>query len=173
MTIYLLIFSFILHGVTILLMLTLAKKVSVTDSFDPERGEKVKQEIEDMLFAYTVEMKEENERLLKEIKQLKKEPHTSEQKTKSVRAEVPQNKQAEPSLSTRPLQLTEQDEQEEQKYNDYSPPDINEEDPATIFEQSDTANVLMLAKRGMNEEQIAKQLNIGKGEVELILKFYR
>jgi transposase len=31
----------------------------------------------------------------------------------------------------------------------------------------------MLAKRGMNEEQIAKQLNIGKGEVELILKFYR
>jgi hypothetical protein len=72
MTIFLLIFSFILHGVTILLMLTLAKKVSVTESFDPERGEKVKQEMEDMLFAYTVQMKEENERLLKEIKQLKK-----------------------------------------------------------------------------------------------------
>ncbi|MFC0472029.1 DUF6115 domain-containing protein [Halalkalibacter kiskunsagensis] len=42
-----------------------------------------------------------------------------------------------------------------------------------IYEQSDTAKVLSLSKKGLNAEEIAKRLHLGKGEVELMLKFYR
>ncbi|OOE11906.1 DUF6115 domain-containing protein [Fictibacillus arsenicus] len=38
--------------------------------------------------------------------------------------------------------------------------------------KTDTNKVIILAKQGYNAEQIAKMLNRGKGEVELLLKFY-
>jgi hypothetical protein len=36
----------------------------------------------------------------------------------------------------------------------------------------DTHKVIILSKQGYNAEQIAKMLNRGKGEIELLLKFY-
>lgn len=38
--------------------------------------------------------------------------------------------------------------------------------------KTDTNKVIILAKQGYNAEQIAKMLDRGKGEVELLLKFY-
>ncbi|WP_412734111.1 DUF6115 domain-containing protein, partial [Halalkalibacterium halodurans] len=34
------------------------------------------------------------------------------------------------------------------------------------------SRVISLAKQGLSVEEIAKKLNMGKGEVELLLKFY-
>ncbi|MED1864207.1 hypothetical protein P4V41_12150 [Fictibacillus nanhaiensis] len=54
------------------------------------------------------------------------------------------------------------------------------EDPETDYNASqddrltkDTNEVLILAQEGYNAEEIAKMLHRGKGEVELLLKFYR
>lgn len=52
---------------------------------------------------------------------------------------------------------------------------LNEENDEVHFESEtkpDTQKVIILAKQGYNAEQIAKMLNRGKGEIELLLKFY-
>ncbi|MFC7372197.1 DUF6115 domain-containing protein [Fictibacillus iocasae] len=38
---------------------------------------------------------------------------------------------------------------------------------------SDQKKILQLAERGLDSTQIAKEMNRGKGEVDLLLKFYR
>jgi transposase len=40
------------------------------------------------------------------------------------------------------------------------------------IEKNETNHVIALAKQGYNSEEIAKMLNRGKGEIELLLKFY-
>ncbi|MDV2885248.1 hypothetical protein RYX45_08640 [Alkalihalophilus pseudofirmus] len=187
--VYILTISLLLHGLTILWMMTLAKKISVGPPSGHTENEKVKREIEDLLFAYTSEMKEENERLLHEIKQLKEVSSPSENKSKGENNEqgqstsLQQDKRDGKTSKSRddhpqikkPVNIEqEKDPFLDEKYNDYLPPSpSSNEESAAIFEQSDTANVLMLSKRGLTAEQIAKQLQLGKGEVELILKFYR
>ncbi|MFD1357567.1 DUF6115 domain-containing protein [Fictibacillus halophilus] len=52
---------------------------------------------------------------------------------------------------------------------------LNEENDEVHIESEtkpDTHKVIILAKQGYNAEQIAKMLNRGKGEIELLLKFY-
>ncbi|MFE1244479.1 DUF6115 domain-containing protein [Fictibacillus sp. NPDC058756] len=52
---------------------------------------------------------------------------------------------------------------------------LNEENDEVHIESEtkpDTQKVIILAKQGYNAEQIAKMLNRGKGEIELLLKFY-
>ncbi len=50
---------------------------------------------------------------------------------------------------------------------------MKEEKGADIYQQSDTAKVIALSKKGLDKGQIVKKLGLGKGEVELMLKFYR
>jgi len=57
---------------------------------------------------------------------------------------------------------------------------IESEETVTDLKESDdklfskeTNEVLTLAQKGYNAEEIAKMLHRGKGEVELLLKFYR
>ncbi|WP_423417946.1 DUF6115 domain-containing protein [Fictibacillus nanhaiensis] len=57
---------------------------------------------------------------------------------------------------------------------------IESEETGTDLQESDdkhfsneTNEVLTLAQKGYNAEEIAKMLHRGKGEVELLLKFYR
>ncbi|WP_100373180.1 DUF6115 domain-containing protein [Bacillus sp. FJAT-45037] len=178
MTVYLLVISLLLHGVTILWMFTLAKKESVTNTSDVS-GDRIKQEIEEMLFAYTLEMKEENERLLQEIKKTKQIKRSENDTLKPPDAKgINLDESTRPTMVEQPKGVNRVPkayvkEESVNEHSEYMPPMMKEEDPATIFEQSDTANVLMLFKRGLSIEQIAKQLNLGKGEVELIIKFYR
>jgi hypothetical protein len=50
---------------------------------------------------------------------------------------------------------------------------MKEEKGADIYQQSDTAKVIALSNQGLDKGQIVKKLGLGKGEVELMLKFYR
>jgi DNA-binding NarL/FixJ family response regulator len=57
---------------------------------------------------------------------------------------------------------------------------IESEETGTALQESEdkhfskeTNEVLTLAQKGYNAEEIAKMLHRGKGEVELLLKFYR
>ncbi|WP_078554636.1 DUF6115 domain-containing protein [Alkalihalobacterium alkalicellulosilyticum] len=165
---YFLVISFILHVFTILWIFTLFQKInhSVNQTINEE---KLKAEIEDLLVAYTAEMKEENEKLLKVINQnvtpkriTKLEPFEQNE----IERTTPIHKGLEEKVEEPKV------ERNEKEYDDYLPP-VVEDQQVDMYEQSDTAKVIALAKQGMSADDIAKKLNLGKGEVALMLKFYQ
>ncbi|MCM3713221.1 hypothetical protein M3202_03925 [Alkalihalobacillus oceani] len=158
----LLIISLLLHGVTFLWILTLMKRNSIAEH-TIEDSEQLKQEIEDILLAYTAEMKEENERLLARLRQ---------KQTEVPQKESAVEKKASPPETAKELAAPKKELAPEPDYEDYQPP-LADDGEDVSFEQSDTARVLLLAKQGKSAEEIARTLNVGKGEVELLLKFYR
>ncbi|KHF39753.1 DUF6115 domain-containing protein [Halalkalibacter okhensis] len=159
MTTLLITISLLLHAFTFLWILTLMRQQSHHSKEDYDH---LKSEIEDLLVSYTIEMKEENEQLLKRINEYK-DSTANEAKLVS------------PSSVTKQKHETiEQFEEETDKYKAYHPPIPNlEEEDEDMYQQSDTTKVIILSKQGLSPEQIAKKLNLGKGEVELMLKFYR
>jgi hypothetical protein len=173
MTTLLVTISLLLHGVTFLWIMTLLQKQQPYQSHDET---KMKQEIEDLLVSYTAEMKEENERLLEEIK--KEKGHTDyrhqemgqnhlkkEEELKVIKTEI--KEEANRSNPIKKVVLK----RNSNSYEDYLPPVI-QEDKESIYEQSDMSKVIALSKQGFTTDEIAKKLNLGKGEVELMLKFY-
>ncbi|GAE24280.1 hypothetical protein JCM9140_193 [Halalkalibacter wakoensis JCM 9140] len=160
MTTLLVTISLLLHAFTFLWILTLIKQQQARPSSKDE--EKRKQEIEDLLISYTLEMKEENEKLLR---QLSKDHEKEMEKDKPV-----QTRTAETVMPSRVVNHKEQ--KEEDKYKDYLPPMV-EDSKEVEFQQSETANIISLSRQGYSAEEIAQKLNLGKGEVELMLKFYR
>ncbi|MDT8859000.1 hypothetical protein N0O92_02070 [Alkalihalobacillus sp. MEB130] len=169
MTTLLVTISLLLHAFTFLWIITLMKRQQHVQPLSTKENEdKLKSEIEDLLVSYTVEMKEENERLVKQLKQLKATPEKKSQGTSSEENPSPKQSLKE---SERVKQVPTR---ESITYDDYSPPLIEEDQmESDMYEQSDTAKVLALAKQGLHAEEIAKKLSLGKGEVELMLKFYR
>ncbi|WP_100404459.1 DUF6115 domain-containing protein [Bacillus solitudinis] len=165
MTTYLTVISLIFHGVTFLWILTLMQRNS---KFEDEKKEmlKMKADIEETLFSYTNEMKESNEQVLKEIKFSLSQSENQQKKMKVKKTFPPQNKK--PTVRENPVI---KDPSED--YEQYVPPIPEQKNEEVIYEQSDTSKVLAMAKQGIEVEMIAKKLNLGKGEVELMLKFYR
>lgn len=138
--------------------------------------EKIKDELEDLLIAYTAEIKEGNERLLKQLEENKQLNQVTERRT------APEIKNVEEPVKVKGnhyaphnihVKQNDFEEEPEERYDEYSPPVVNQATEDMYYEQSDTAKVLALAKQGLSVEQIAKKLNMGKGEVDLMLKFYR
>lgn len=169
--------SLILHLFTFLWIIILMQKINVNKPSSDEY-EKVKSEIEDILLSYTEAMKDENKKLLAEIKKMKlenarlnKKIASTEQQLKANEMIVPKE-QVKPPVIHQPIKIQQKPLAEDNNYDDYKPPMIEEVQEEDIFEQSDTAKVLSLAKQGFNAEQIARKLDLGKGEVELVLKFY-
>lgn len=186
MVLYLVIISLILNLATILWIVVLMQKIN-QPSLENETidADKVTREIEDLLIAYTAEMKAENEKLMSEFILSKEEKKRTESSYEAVVETEPvknpselEIKQSEVS-STEPIHKERMNEREkddnvkaEERFSDYQPPSIQDA-KEDIYEQSDTLKVLTLAKQGLNIEEIAKKLKMGKGEVELLLKFYR
>jgi|GEM_PF-1264294 len=185
MVTYLLVISLIIHLGTILWIVVLMQKINQF-SFEIESidADKVTREIEHLLVAYTAEMKAENERLIKELFAAKRtnvetEPTIQRRQQNGDSRNVNQKEMVEPRI----FNETSDEQQkkvpnhvekatEEGRFSDYEPPSINETQ-SDVFEQSDTLKVLTLAKQGLKVDDIAKKLNMGKGEVELLLKFYQ
>ena len=111
--------------------------------------EREKREIEDVLTARVLEMKEDNERFLQQLK--------TELDQRTYR-EVDQRPRHQTRIESavangiKELPLT----NEREKY-----------------EQSFEAKVLNLAQQGYTANEIAKKVKKGKGEIELLLKFQR
>lgn len=149
----LLIISLFLHGVTILWIFVLMKRIDLANSTKHE-GEKLKREIEQLLLSYTAEMKEENEKLIRALEQ-KNEKEQLEQKNEEEE-KVEEGAEVERETSERP----------------YTLPLLDDESGSIDYTVSETARVLALADKGLQADEIAKTLNIGVGEVELLLKFH-
>lgn len=183
--VFLISISLILHLFTFFWIIILMQKINVHTA-NPKEFNNVKKEIEDILLAYTEEMKDENEKLLLELKKMKQENALLNKKIEETKQAIPSesvehNENVQRSIPNkvtpqqRPLTnvyAIEKNRNHDDEYDQYEPPTIVEEPQEDIFEQSDTAKVLSLAKQGFNAEQIAKKLDLGKGEVELVLKFY-
>ncbi|OLO40918.1 hypothetical protein BTR23_05445 [Alkalihalophilus pseudofirmus] len=170
---FLLTTSLVLHLLTFLWIITLLQKVN-NQQISPINDEKIKREIEDLLVAYTTEMKEENEKLLEQVKMLQ-EANTS---PVSLNEKVMEQLKVEHepivinSKEAIKEDVTQRHTVDQYKYEDYQPPTIQVDEP-DMYEQSNTAKVLLLAEQGFSSEEIAKKLSLGKGEVELMIKFYR
>lgn len=109
--------------------------------------------IEDMLEHFSQEMRYENERLYKLIADFNSK---NEQGRHNIDEKIIE-KETE-AIFTNALNDEENKEDDEVHIESKTTPDTNQ--------------VIILAKQGYNAEQIAKMLNRGKGEVELLLKFY-
>lgn len=149
MTNYLLVVSLILHFITFLILILVVKKMRTM--LDYERLETQKRELEDLLAFYAVELKEENERFLEQVLEANetKDRHLDQIEEKQLQEEKPKVEKvmATESVSHRPA--------------------VEKE-----YEPSLEARALQLHEQGYEIKEIAKKLNKGHGEIELLLKFH-
>lgn len=172
---YLLAISFSLHLITLFIIVVLVQKTNLIKPSlrsNNQEQEKLKQEIEDLLVAYTIEMKEENEKLINKLVQKRKtqekvqtETVKSYEKTRDQTYQTATKTESPALLKPSPKRNYQTDE------HSYVPPIVEETED--VVEQSSIAQILSLAKQGYSAKAIAKRLNIGDGEVELLLKFHK
>ncbi|KAB8138764.1 hypothetical protein F9U64_03865 [Gracilibacillus oryzae] len=151
----LLLFSFIIHIVTFVIIRQMKTEKQRLLEIEQNVNEQI-DKMENTLALYLVEMREENENFTKELdliqkKQRQREPGTAE---KRMNLHVEHKEQAESS---------------EDNYSKFVP--LTETDQQDIVEQSETAKILHLYNNGESIEEIAKKLDKGKTEIELLLKF--
>ncbi|MCT8139847.1 hypothetical protein H1D32_20365 [Anaerobacillus sp. CMMVII] len=163
---YFITISFLLHFITFFIIIVLVQKINAKSVLGgANEQEKLKKEIEDLLVAYTIEMKEENEKLVNKLvlKQKIKEKDQSSQIKLNA-------KQEEQTIKT-PIRTQDRPIQMVNIEDTFAPPIF--EQTEDIIEQSATAQVLSLANQGFSTNDIAKRLGMGAGEVELLLKFHK
>lgn len=112
-----------------------------------DKSEQMRSEMEQTLLMFADEMKSGNERILSKV--------TGSQSLK------------EPSLTKWP----EESGKNELIREDYQPPIPVDEQVESSYQPSPQATIISLHKQGVSSAEIAKQLDMGKGEVDLIIKF--
>lgn len=136
--------SLLLHVLTFIAIRALQSNVQQLES----RHQKDKQAYEAMLSSILNELKEENDRLL----------HAEPQPGKAY---------SQKNVEEKNSQLAPATEDDTHPASDYTPPQpVEEEDQVSM---SNLSRVLQLHDQGMASVEIAKQLGMGKTEVELIL----
>lgn len=172
---YLLAISFLLHLITLFIIVILVQKTNVIKPSlhsNNQEQEKLKQEIEDLLVAYTIEMKEENEKLINKLVQKRKmHEQVQTEMVKTYEKTRGQTYQKEMKVESSPLLKPSPKSNYQTDERSYLTPIVKKTED--IVEQSSTAQILSLARQGYSAKAIAKRLNIGDGEVELLLKFHK
>lgn len=144
----LLIISFILHAVTLLAVYQLFQQLEKTKQDKND-------ELETMLLDFMQEIKAENEQLI----EISKQKMTSATTTNA--SFINEKKVNQPT--SEPFQQTEQE-------NDAFDISSLVEQYDEVTELSEEGKVLQLQEKGFSTEDIARKLNRGKTEIELILK---
>ncbi|WP_416150923.1 DUF6115 domain-containing protein [Salipaludibacillus sp. HK11] len=167
--VYLVIISLTLHLVSFFVMVILYQKIEQQKPVD--QG-KTMREMEDLLISYTSEMKENNERLVRRMTKLSPSsiPDTQSDEKNHDSGELDQKNNTPSSLES--IDGKGMDD-EGLVYPHYSPPISSGDKDEVSLNSSSTANVLSLSKQGYSVSEIAKRLQMGAGEVELLLKFYK
>lgn len=154
---YLLLISFIIHGITLVIIRQFKIKLD-QPAITKQTLDQQQKEIEELLAVYLLEIREENDKMIKLIDQQAKQKPQPNAKQEKVVSQTPRN----PVIKSS---------KQEVKYQEYQPFMPAEEE--TVVEQSFAAQVLSLFERGDSIETIAKKLNRGKTEVELLIKFHQ
>ncbi|GGE65346.1 hypothetical protein [Priestia taiwanensis] len=160
---YLLIIGIVTQVIMLLWITVLHKRLNQLQDVKKD-NEKIQRETEDILMSFIAEMKEENEKFLKKVKS------TSTIEYKEQKQEI--LTEYERSIDVKEEQVA---------YKEFLPP-FSEEDRSSNEEVVETKEAPLLlddiaekaerlAQEGYKIEEIAKQLNKGKTEIELLMKF--
>ncbi|WP_182199183.1 DUF6115 domain-containing protein [Paraliobacillus salinarum] len=161
---YLLIFiSFIVHIVIFIYIKTLNNRVLSAEALAKKQKEQ-KKEIEELLAVYLLEIREENETLVETLNN-----STNTIQKKKDKSEVSQTVESNDGNNHTSTRSSSEDYSTVNQTASYQPPEIEEGEET--FEPSLQAQVLSLYNNGDNIESIARKLNCGKTEVELLVKF--
>ncbi|WP_078547081.1 hypothetical protein [Litchfieldia alkalitelluris] len=174
MTTFLFVICFTLIGMLFLCMIILAQKFNQLKDMEKKQGE-IMAEIEEALSGYIMQIKDENERLLQRI--------VSNDEMASLYVKESEEKPISSNASTfnqtfsyvEPV-LTVDDFNELLRLDDQgvSPSDKINEKPKqepVIKEKSMLEEISLLQQEGKSVGEIAKILDKGKTEIELLLKF--
>jgi hypothetical protein len=150
---FLLVVSFILHALSLFVIILLYLQLSKVKETE-KRQQQMAEEMEQTFSAYLLEWKEENERFLKEL---------SDMLTNRTKADRKQSPSKANATSTK-----------EEALPDYFPNVDDVKDIVDIRHQAMPSLVeeaWQLFEQGKTIEEIAKILKKGKTEIELLLKF--
>ncbi|GAA5415132.1 hypothetical protein Pryu01_00156 [Paraliobacillus ryukyuensis] len=170
--IYLLLFiSFIIHIITFIYIKTV-RNGTITAEEMSQQQEEQRKEIQELLAVYLVEIREENEKLIEVLEdkpnQKTKHPLYTQNKTEE-KPSASQDTNREDSSSFLSKDDSQKSANQKSATNDYQPPSI--EQVEDTFVPSLSAQVLSLYSKGESIESIARKLDCGKTEVELMVKF--
>ncbi|WP_181348708.1 hypothetical protein [Thalassobacillus sp. CUG 92003] len=163
MTGMLIVIGFIMDGLIIFALLTLSTRIKKAEELE-SRQEQVANEIEDLFTSYLTEIKEENEKF-------RQFQASSSGASPPVQTEAPHS-------GLEPGNPTDSFRNGEEQGTAYEPPDISYRPPAPdededVYIPSEQSKVAAMNAQGYSVEAIAKELNLGKTETELILKFQK
>ncbi|WP_163151258.1 hypothetical protein [Anoxybacillus sp. MB8] len=150
MTTFLWLISFVLHGVSLFLIILLSLKWAKIKETEREQAELIR-EMETMMTTYLMQFKEENERFVKQMT------------SSAVRQK---KKESPPLLRDEQVRLPVDDVVDRVELSSTTP----KEEPAL---ESLISEALKLQQQGKTIDEIAKVLKRGKTEIELLLKFHQ
>ncbi|MGG6432029.1 DUF6115 domain-containing protein [Anoxybacillus sp. D401a] len=150
MTTFLWLISFVLHGVSLFLIILLSLKWAKIKETEREQAELIR-EMETMMTTYLMQFKEENERFVKQMT------------SSAVRQK---KKEASPPFREEQVRLPVEDVVDRVELSTTAP----KEEPSL---ESLISEALKLQQQGKTMDEIAKALKRGKTEIELLLKFHQ
>ncbi|MGE7947282.1 hypothetical protein [Lysinibacillus sp. NPDC093688] len=197
MTIILIAVLFILQLISFYFLIILNTKLAKFKDLE-KKQERLMREMDDTISVYLAEMKDENDRLIQELQRVSK-PETQTNAVKKEEQIARQQEQEQPPSLTKEESTVEGSISLDHEPRIYVPKNIvanaysrqqqtgvkaeakvvhsarqptettekEEAKPLTLEQQA-----IELAKQGKTSEEIAKQLQKGKTEIELLLKFH-
>ena len=191
MTIFFIIINLILNIIALLSIIILFLRQGKLFKLEDNQKRNI-QEMEELLSSFVLEMKEDNEQLIKRIEEIKIEKTLSSQNNqkqptsikKSIEKTIETDvREKENDLSTR-LEKTvghyavkayqQQSKQEKvdiQAYLNDSELPKTQENVNTVYQESLASQIRNLKDQGYSLEEIAQKLKKGKTEIDLLLKF--
>ncbi|UTE75416.1 DUF6115 domain-containing protein [Rossellomorea sp. KS-H15a] len=165
MVTFLLFISFLLNIVSLLSIVILYSRQNRFVNMEREQ-KKIISEMEDIISAYLIEMKEENDEFMRKI-------NTQVHNDKENILHTEENKQGDPGTSEKVTKWTgagyKRASQAYTQMKDHGP---DPDDQTKESEQDPLLKkVLTLKEKGMSIEEIAESLGKGQTEIELLLKF--
>lgn len=174
MTTVLSIVNFTLIIIVFFLIILLYLRQSRLLNMENDRASTIK-EMEDLLTAYIIEMKDENEKFLKQMNIRDRAKPKKEEKSSTTL--IHEKKNASPQSSSidlfvgeeNPLHLL-------PKYEENKQDVSNKKEELSVIDEEETIDSIVnkamkLQNQGLSINEIAKRLNKGKTEIELLLKF--
>lgn len=198
MTTILIIVLFVLQLLSFYFIIILNTKLAKFKDLE-KKQERLMREMDDTISLYLAEMKDENDRLINELQMVSKQKavvssdpieqekkiikQQSEQETQHVKVEKSSKEVNVPDFEVEPRvfvpKKTVANAYSRQQYAstnaaNQGPPVATLDATSTekLKERTFEEQVVQLSKEGKNIEEIAKQLQKGKTEIELLLKFH-
>ncbi|MBM7701891.1 hypothetical protein [Metabacillus iocasae] len=172
MTTFLIIFSFLIHGLSLLCIVLLYMQLSRVKELEKKQQQTV-YEMEQIILAYVTEMKEQNEEFFHQLGQSQtkvNQPSRSfYKKSEEPATESRFDAKSEPTESL--SELLDETEREEKPYLSSLNKQEEDESVDELSPEEIKKRAIFLEKKGLTIEEIAKNLRRGKTEIELILQF--